>query len=145
GPSRLKRDHARLPTRYGGEAGEGRKRAPSLAKIHVGRILPLTRRSLCSRHPLPARFASRGEGADRVRRPIPRRADSRDIAARHRTAFAIPIHLSNSPVRSRGAFSAPGVCFSLRSPGMRGGRSTERRTGARAKHPFGVFGHARRL
>ena len=33
---------------------------------------------------------------------------------------------------------APGFCFSLRSPGMRGGRSTERRTGARAKHPVGV-------
>src|SRR5437016_8308590 len=30
------------------------------------------------------------------------------------------------------------VLLLLRAPGMRGGRSTERRKGARAKHPFGV-------
>ena len=35
---------------------------------------------------------------------IPRCADSREIAARHRTVFAIPIHLSNSPSQRTAAF-----------------------------------------
>src|SRR3984893_6314941 len=42
-----------------------------------------------------------------------------------------PIHFSNSPSRSRGAFLRPGFATLLRSPESRGGRSAERRSGAR--------------
>jgi hypothetical protein len=42
-----------------------------------------------------------------------------------------PIHLSNSPSRSRDACLRPGFATLLRSPEPRGGRSAERRSGAR--------------
>jgi hypothetical protein len=41
-----------------------------------------------------------------------------------------PIHFSNSPSRSRGAFLRPRLATLLRSPESRGGRSAERRSGA---------------
>ena len=46
-------------------------------------------------------------------------------------AFANPIHFSNSPPRSRGALFAPGLCIVASLTPMRGGRSAERRSGAR--------------
>src|SRR5262245_6783264 len=44
--------------------------------------------------------------------------------------------ISNSPSRSRGAFSAPGVCIVAALTRKEGGRSAERRSGAR--RPWGV-------
>ena len=73
-----------------------------------------------------------GEGAG-PRRPHALIVQTRGVARRRRSALTRicrPIHLSNSPARSRGAFFAPGVCLLLRAPGMRGGRSAERTSGA---------------
>src|SRR5258707_2639932 len=47
------------------------------------------------------------------------------------TAPALLLTMSNSPSRSRGAFLRPGFATSLRQPESRGGRSAERRLGAR--------------
>jgi hypothetical protein len=57
-----------------------------------------------------------------------------NVAARRRAAFVTPIHLSNSPSRSRGAFLRPGFCL-LASPspdrGVAERRETFGRSGAR--------------
>jgi len=55
-----------------------------------------------------------------------------ELAARRRTVFGhCHLTMSNSPARSRGAVLRPGLAILLRSPESRGGRSAERRSGAR--------------
>jgi hypothetical protein len=55
-----------------------------------------------------------------------------ELAARRRTVFGNSrLTMSNSHSRSRGAFLRPGFATLLRSPESRGGRSAERRSGAR--------------
>src|SRR5262249_47523634 len=53
-------------------------------------------------------------------------------AARRRTVFGHSnLTMSNSPSRSRGAFLRPGFATLLHPPRTRGGRSAEKRSGAR--------------
>ena len=55
-----------------------------------------------------------------------------ELAAGRRTAFGnSQLTMSNSPSRSRGACLRPGFATSLHSPRVEGGRSAERRSGAR--------------
>jgi len=61
-----------------------------------------------------------------------RRMRTAELAAGRRTAFGnSQLTMSNSPSRSRGACLRPGFATSLHSPRVEGGRSAERRSGAR--------------
>ena len=74
-----------------------------------------------------------------------------DLAARRRTVRGnFLLTMSNSPSRSRGAFLRPGFATLLHSPRTRGGRSAEKRSGARrntrgARHNAACQALARRL
>ena len=87
----------------------------------------------------PPHPSRRAHARSSLRNPTRTRAPQDEAAQTYRARGSSPNRSRSSPshdvkqprsARSRGAFLRPGFCLLLRAPGMRGGRSAERTSGA---------------
>ena len=119
-------------------------------RVLPGPPTPLTRLALSALAPLsPLRSASLRRAREETfaaRVDCSTRADSRDVAAHHWTAFVILFTCQTANVSSfPRRVLRPGFCFLASHTRMRGGGAPRKRSGARAPVGRALTRHARRL